>query len=51
MKHNKVIIYNKKRSGFICWCVICSILVLLLISSIVNAQEPERISKKEAKAI
>lgn len=51
MKHNKVIALKRIRTNSIYWCVLCCILVLLLVAKIVKAQEPELLSKKEAKAV
>ncbi|MBP5469496.1 MAG: hypothetical protein J6Z11_09655, partial [Candidatus Riflebacteria bacterium] len=51
MKHNKVIALYRIRTNSIYWCVLCCILALLLVAKIVKAQEPELLSKKEAKAV
>ncbi|MBP5468941.1 MAG: hypothetical protein J6Z11_06810 [Candidatus Riflebacteria bacterium] len=51
MKQNKQIAFYRMRINKACWCVVCAILVSLLFSKILFAQEPERLSKKEAKAV
>ena len=51
MKQNKLKAFYKMRINRLSWFVICAILVILQFVNSVYAQEPERISKKEAKAI
>ena len=48
IKNKAIAFYNKRRSGYMNWCVLCAILVLLLTASVVRAQEPILITPMQA---